>query len=258
MARSVGDADFSQPNSGRMTDYLLGGSHNFAVDRQHADQLADRIPAIAAGARAHRSFLRRAVRYLVAAGIRQFIDIGSGIPTNGHVHEVLDRVAPDATVLYVDRDAATAAHGRAMLAGRPNAAMIRGDLDEPGRVLATPEAVRLIDCTRPVGLLLLGVLNYTTPEDLPATLVAQRYRAVLGSGSHLVVSLATPGSDPGFTWSAHGDLTPRGRDEMVALFAGSRLVRPGLVSASRWRPDGRGAPDGRAARLPGLVGVGRW
>jgi hypothetical protein len=211
-------------------DYLLGGSHHVPADRALAERLLGETPEAARIAREYRAFLRRAVRYLVGCGLHQFIDLGSGIPTEGSVHEV----APDARVAYVDNDPVVVAHARAILAGNDRAAVIAADLCEPAEVLAARPLRALIDMTQPVGYLLVGVLQVVDDEWYAGDLVAG-YLAAATPGSHVVI--------------AHD------RTDLHALLDDLELVEPGVVPVARWRPEPSSADPGPA--VPGLAAVAR-
>ncbi|MGA8116175.1 MAG: SAM-dependent methyltransferase [Actinocatenispora sp.] len=250
----LGEVDFSEPSLGRVTDFLLGGSYNFAVDRMTAGQLASRLPDLEAAVRSVRSFLRRAVRYMVESGVRQFLDLGSGLPTGGNVHEVAQALDPDCSVVYVENDGATVAHGRTLLAATPGARMIRADFCEPDQVLRSPEVTGLIDFEQPVGLLMVSVLHHLSTDRDAAEIVA-RYRKALVPGSFLVVSSAT--SDSAAPERVAAGINARTSAEIVQVFDGFEPVEPGLVHVTRWRPDAGTDADGPVARMPGLAGVGR-
>jgi SAM-dependent methyltransferase len=253
--------DARRANVARVYDYWLGGSHNFSADRDLARQIAAVEPGIVAMARANRAFLASAVRRLAAAGIDQFLDIGSGIPTQGNVHEV---AGPGARVAYVDTDPVAIAHSRAILAGRRNAAVIGADLRDPDAILRHPDTRRLIDFSRPVGLLLVAVLHFIADDERPRDLVAG-LRDVLAPGSFLVVSHATSEGQPelalamakvysrSVTTSAH----VRSRLEIERFFDGFKVLEPGVVPLARWR-SGPGAAPADPDRLWGLrVGIGQ-
>ncbi|GAA4217556.1 SAM-dependent methyltransferase [Actinocatenispora rupis] len=248
--------DFDEPCVARVYDYLLGGSHNFAVDRAAAERFSARVPDLAAGVRANRSFLRRAVRYLTGLGVRQFLDLGSGLPTAGNVHEA----APGARVVYVDHEPVAAAHGRTMLADVPRARMLAADLRDVDGVLGSPEVRDLLDLSEPVGLVMVGVFHNIGPdEDAPG--LVRKYREALAPGSHLVVSAATRDSGDGFDWAERQtllvDFHTFRRAEVAELFDGFELVDPGIVHLTRWRPDMAQPSDELVAKLPTVAGVGR-
>jgi len=256
--------DTQRANVARVYDYLLGGSHNFLADQDLGRAMAAVDPNVRAIARANRDFLGRAVRFLAAAGIGQFLDIGSGIPTQGNVHEVAQRADPDARVVYADTDPVAIAHSKVILAGQENAAIIDADLRDPEQILAHPVTGRLIDFARPVGLLLVAVLHFISDAEQPARIVAT-LRDRLASGSYLVLCHATNESRPGVTQAAekvYQRSVPtqgraRSRTEILGFFEGFDLLEPGLVYIPQWRPD---SPDDVPAD-PGkfwfLVGVAR-
>jgi SAM-dependent methyltransferase len=235
-----------RPNVARMYDYFLGGSHNFAVDRDAAAAVLAAVPAVRSLARQNRAFLRRAVLHLAHLGIRQFLDLGSGIPTVGNVHEIAQRAAPSARVVYVDIEPVAVTHSRALLEGNPDAAVAQLDLREPEQVLASPEVRDLLDLDRPVGLLAVAVLHFIPDSDDPRGVLAA-YRDAVAPGSHLVIShgsqspermVASGARTVGRVYSSTG--TPgmsRTYEEIRALFGDWDLVEPGLVRLPTWRPD---------------------
>ncbi|MEU6152228.1 SAM-dependent methyltransferase [Actinosynnema sp. NPDC047251] len=256
---SSGDAE--RPNVARLYDYYLGGAHNFAVDREFAEQSLKIVPA-AAIAQHTRAFLRRAVRRCVADGVRQFLDLGSGIPTAGNVHEVAQQADPACRVVYVDNEPATVAHGRTMLRESPSVAVAEADLRDPDAVLGSPEVRDLLDLGRPVAVLMVGILPYLTDDDRPAEVVA-RYRAAMAPGSHLVVSHLTADVQPDMVDKLVGvaaeTLTPivaRSRAEVEPLLAGFDLLEPGLVLAAKWHGEGEAATGAETVSY-GAVGVKR-
>ncbi|PRY43899.1 SAM-dependent methyltransferase [Umezawaea tangerina] len=248
-----------RPNVARLFDFYLGGAHNFAVDREFAALSVKSFPVDEA-ARTSRSFLQRAVRHCVARGITQFLDLGSGIPTAGNVHEVAERLLPSPRVVYVDNDPVTVAHGRTMLKGHRSVAIVGADVRDPDAVLAAPETVRLLDLDEPVALLMVGILPYLSAEDRPADLVA-KYREAIAPGSHLVVSHLTADREPALVDGlaemvrlTGTSLTPRDAAEVAGLFTGFDLVDPGLVMAGQWHADTE--DTGRASALAyGAVGI---
>src|SRR5919106_1662187 len=159
------DVNTERPSPARMYDYLLGGAHNFAVDRKMAEQAIAADPEVAQAAWVNRAFLRRAVEFLVDAGVRQFLDIGSGIPTVGHVHEVAQRVAPESRIVFVDIDPVAVAHSRQILAGNERTAVIQQDAREPERILNDPSARRLLDLAEPVAVLVVALLHFISDAD---------------------------------------------------------------------------------------------
>jgi hypothetical protein len=253
------DVDVERPSIARVYDYYLGGSHNFAADREFADRVLHVMPEATTAAQQNRAFLRRAVQYLCAAGIRQFVDLGSGIPTVGNVHEVAQAAAPGASVVYVDLDPVAYAHSRAILAGNPHATVIRADLRKPGDVLADPQLRAHIDLNRPVGILLVAVLHFVPDAERPADIVAS-YAAAGGPGSHVVISHAssegmTPaGADVVSLYNRSSrPLVTRSTGELTAWADGLSLVDPGVVNLADWRPDS--PEDTAGTRIPGLAMV---
>lgn len=243
--------DTRRANPARVYDYLLGGSHNFLADQDAARAIAAVEPGVAAFARANRAFLGRAVRFLASEGIRQFLDIGSGIPTEGNVHQVAEEVAPGSRVVYVDIDPIAVAHSKAILAGDPDATIARADLRAPATIIGSQEVRRLIDLGRPVAVLLVFVLHFLGEGDRPHDMVA-RLRDALVPGSYLVVSHATSdGMDQAaqamekmYNRTVSTAINPRPHAEILRFFDGFELVEPGLVPVPRWRPDADGTPDG--------------
>ena len=194
-ARVPPGSDPQRANVARVYDYLLGGSHNFLADQDLGRAMAAVDPNIRAIARANRAFLGRAVRFLAGAGIRQFLDIGSGIPTQGNVHEVAHQADPGARVVYADLDPVAIAHSTAILADNDNAAIIEGDLRESAKILAHPASRQLIDFSQPAGLLLVAVLHFISDAEDPWRIVAT-LREALAPGSYLVLCHATNESGP--------------------------------------------------------------
>jgi len=251
----------------RMYDYFLGGIHNFPADQAAARELIARYPFVPVVARANRAFLGRAVRYLVDAGVRQFLDIGSGIPTGGNVHEIAQRMAPDSRVVYVDIDPVAVSESMDILAGNDLATAIRGDLCASVSLLDHPGVRRLLDLNQPVGLLLVAVLHFV-PDDAQAYGAVAELMGRLAPGSYLVAShTATETFIPIARQSAPRDdvyqretATPgtvRTRAEVERFFAGLDLVDPGVTWAHEWRPD-PGGPVPEGPQGGGVwVGVGR-
>ena len=238
--------DETRPHSARIWNYWLGGKDNFAIDRQVGEQVMKMLPSIVEQARADRAFLGRAVGYLAGeAGIRQFLDIGTGLPTAENTHEVAQRVAPEAKIVYVDNDPLVLVHARALLTSAPEGVTdyIEADLGEPDRILQ--EAERTLDFTRPVALMLVGVLHHLTDEENAFDIV-ERLKARLAPGSYLVINHATnavygAASDEGVAhWNQFGKplITLRSPEDITRFFDGFELLPPGVVSCSRWRADG--------------------
>jgi S-adenosyl methyltransferase len=256
------DVDLDRPSAARVYDFFLGGSHNFAADREMARQLQALLPDIGDVMRANRAFLRRVVRFLIGEGIRQFLDIGSGIPTVGNVHEVAQRAHPDARVLYVDIDPVAVAHSRAMLDGNETTGVVRADLCDSAGVLGSPEVRRLIDFSQPVGLLMVGVLHFVSDGENPHGAVST-YRDAIAPGSHLVITHVARESRPELEQIremyqrtvAQGTL--RSRPEILEFFGDFPLVEPGLVYLPQWRPDAPDEVGENAERFVAYAGVGR-
>jgi SAM-dependent methyltransferase len=239
--------DISRPHAARMYDYYLGGKDNFAADRKTAEEAMRSWPAVRTAVRENRAFLGRAVRYLVAeAGVRQFLDIGAGLPSAGNVHEIAQGVAPECRVVYVDNDPIVLAHSRALLASSSegSTAYIQADLREPEQILSNPITRSVIDFGRPAALMLVAILHFLIDADQPTRIVAALMDA-LPPGSYLVASHVTPEHDPvgvhGLerAYQAGGVPTQsRTCDEFAEMaFGGLNLVDPGLVLVSEWRPD---------------------
>jgi SAM-dependent methyltransferase len=257
------DIDITQPSPARIYDYHLGGAHNFEADRRAAEQIAAIMPELPVIMRANRAFLTRAVRYLSGAGITQFLDLGSGIPTSGNVHEVAQRAAPDARVVYVDLDPVAVAHSEALLGTNPNAAAAHADLRDVPAVLALPQVRHLLDLSRPVALLMVAVLHFVPDRDDPAKVVAG-YRDALATGSYLTISHAAAPEEEASPVGADeataeysrtvAEATLRTRAEVAALLAGFDLVEPGVVYVNDWRPE---SPDLAGQHVAQIAAVGR-
>ena len=233
--------DLERPNAARMYDYWLGGAANLAVDRELADRMIAIDPAVVDIARANRSFLRRAVRFCVANGIRQFLDLGSGIPTVGNVHEIAQRADPACRVAYVDTEAIAVAHSRQLLRHNPLATATHADLRDADAVLTAPTVTGLLDFEQPVALLALMVLQYFPGN--PGEIIA-RYRRRLAPGSFLVISHLTSEEREidmlGLTKATSTASTPaylRSRAEFGTILGDAQPVHPGIVGAPDWRPD---------------------
>jgi hypothetical protein len=251
--------DPSKPSAARIYDYLLGGKDNFAVDRAAAERVLAVAPDQRRLAQANRAFLIRAVRVLAEAGIRQFIDLGTGLPTSPSVHEVARQVDPAARVVYIDKDPIVKAHNDALLATDEHIASLRADLRDTGGILEHPQLRRLIDFAEPVGLLCVAVLHVVADEHDPARIVAT-FRDRLAVGSYLALSQFTADSDS----DAMAELdavaagTPvetyfRPRDTIRGFFGDLEFLPPGLVDVQAWRPDTRPT----ATRLKIAGGVAR-
>jgi SAM-dependent methyltransferase len=237
--------DLSTPSPARMYDYALGGKDNFAVDREAVDQVAGRFPEFRAVAQANRGFLVRAVRAMAESGIRQFLDLGTGIPTSPSVHDVAAEVDPDCQVVYVDHDPIVMAHTRARQASQPGVATVMEDLRDPEAVLAHRAVREHLDLSRPVGLVFCAVLHFVRRDAAAAVL--DRYTRVLAPGSHLAIATAT---SEGMTADGISRLEAiyeksgspivfRSPAEVEQLFEGFELLPPGLEDVTRWRAEGR-------------------
>ena len=252
--------DTNVPHIARVYDYWLGGKDNFAADRELAEKFMDADPSVTAGVRSNRAFLGRAVHYLVAeAGVRQFLDIGTGIPTANNTHEVAQR-RPSARVVYVNNDPIVLTHARALLASHPAGVTdyVNADLRDTGTILAA--AARTLDFSQPIAVMLIGVLHCIPDEDYPGEIVATLMRAVR-PGSYL--ALSHPAADihaeemaagaAMMNQAMAGSITFRTRAQVAAFFDGLQFVEPGLISTPQWRPGTGISPR----PLPGWVGVAR-
>lgn len=261
--RACGEADAAVPNSARVDDYLLGGGYNFASDRELAAQLAAAAPGARDVALLNRVFLRRTVLFLVNAGIRQFLDLGSGISTVENVHEIAQRANHQARVVYVAKEPIAVAHTRILLTGNPRARVVRAEFCEPEAVLHAAETCQLLDFNTPIGLLAVSVLQWVPDRQRPHGIIAS-YRDRLAAGSYLVLSHCTADTEPErmaatvevFKRHAY-ELHPRSRKEILGMFSGFELVDPGLVTTAGWHPDPFPRPRPSAERPEILAGVGR-
>jgi SAM-dependent methyltransferase len=255
--------DLERPNAARIYDYYLGGACNFEHDRQFAEKFLELVPTVGMVARQNRAFLRRAVRYCVEAGIRQFLDIGSGIPTVGNVHEIAQEMAPECRVVYVDNEPVAVAHSELILEDNANAAILQADLCDPDTILGSDSAKRLLDFDEPMALLMVSVLHFVPDSQDPRGAIS-RYLDVLAPGSYFVVSHGTledlkdmpEGADRVYDRTT----TPffsRTRREILDLMAGTELVEPGLVWTTQWHPDSPEEVGEHPERASILAGVGR-
>jgi hypothetical protein len=252
--RAPRGVDTTVPSVARVYDYLLGGKDNFAVDRQVAELILEISPDAPATGRANREFLQRVVRYLVGeAGVRQFIDLGSGLPTQGNVHQIAQEVAPAARVVYVDNDPIVLTHGRALLAEDGITTIVQGDIREPKALLNHAEVRQLIDFNQPVGLLLFAILHHLKDHEDPRG-IAARLLAELPAGSYIAISHF---HNPGAALPAVAEQVAAGeklfnerlgtgrwrtRKEILAYFGGLEPIEPGLVPLLQWRPSPDAAP----------------
>lgn len=233
-----------KPSPARMYDYFLGGAHNFEVDRQAAERAIAIYPDFPLIMRTNRAFLRRVVRFLVEQGVDQFLDIGSGIPTVGNVHEIAQAANPAARVLYIDLDPIAVAHSTALLRGNPLAAVLQADISDPEGVLERVRAHGLLDFSRPIAVLLAFVLHFVRDDQTADHVVATLRRAMVG-GSYLVISHSTGDGPPAATHDSlirlYKDSTnpvkSRPPADVERWLAGLDLVAPGVVRTPCWRPE---------------------
>lgn len=238
-----GSFDPTRPNEARVYDYLLGGKNNFAADRGVGDQIIARLPEVQVGVQAQRAVLGRVVRYLVGeAGVRQILDVGSGLPTSDNVHEIAQRTAPGTRVVYVDNDPVVLAHARAILSDEASTFAERGDLLDPASIVANPAVRDHLNWDQPIGLLLCGIVHYVLDDENPVRLVAELVDA-LPAGSYVFIHHLLDTGDPAAAALQEQMLKGLGRvkfrtlPEVRALFGGLELVEPGLVPIPEWRPD---------------------
>ncbi|OXM54892.1 SAM-dependent methyltransferase [Amycolatopsis alba] len=238
--------DDTVPSAARMYDYMLGGGHNFAVDREAAALAEQAVPHARGVARLNRAFLRRAVRFMIDRGVRQFLDIGSGVPTVGNVHEIAQDADPECRVVYVDHDPVAVAHSRLILAGNDRATALKADARDPSGILGDPQLRRQLNLDEPIGLLFLCLLHWIPDESDPRGLV-RRYVDAMASESYLAIThitedyqpyqvrealrVATRGGDP---------VTSRPYEEVLTMFGDLELLEPGLVGCGTWHPAGPG------------------
>jgi hypothetical protein len=259
----TGRLDLARPNAARMYDYYLGGSANVAVDRAAADELIRSLPDTVFTARANRSFLGRAVRFLARQGIDQFLDLGSGIPTAGNVHEIAQAVNPEARVAYVDIEPVAVSYAQKLLRDEKQVTITKADIRKPSTVLAAPGVTDLLDFTRPVAVLAVFILHSMSDADRPLEFMAE-YRAACVPGSYLAISHLSPQTwDPQeITHSLQvyartpTPVTYRDRAEILRFMTGYDVVEPGLVLLPDWRPDDPPSEQD-AARANSYGAVGR-
>jgi hypothetical protein len=253
--------DLDRPNAARVYDYLLGGTANFAKDREFAEHLTRIAPQAAMIARVNRAFLRRAVTFCLDNGIRQFLDIGSGIPTAGNVHEVAHRIEPSAKVVYVDIEPVAVTHTERILASNENADVVHGNLLDPEALLSSAPARRLLNFDEPLAVLMAAVLHFIDDDKGPHAAVA-RYVDAMAPGSYLVIShISAENTDEQAKARSlyQKDAVPivaRTREQLSAFFAGTEILEPGIVWSPLWHPeafDDIEAPE----RSKGYAGVGR-
>jgi S-adenosyl methyltransferase len=260
----VSQFDASRPHVARLYDYLLGGKDNFAADRAVGDQMIASLPAVQVGVRAQRDVLGRVVRYLVGeAGLRQLLDIGSGLPTAENVHEIAQQVEPETRVVYLDNDPIVLSHAKALLADDKVTFAADGDLRDPAGILASPDVREHLDWDQPIGLLMCGILHYILDDENPADIVATLYRA-LPPGSYVFIHHLLELDDPASATLQEqmrkgvGRAQFRTLDQVRVLFGDLEFVDPGLVLVPDWRPD-PGTPnvDHHPVLQMACVGVAR-
>jgi hypothetical protein len=257
------EIDTSVPHSARIWNYWLGGKDNYPVDREAGDQFGAVFPGIVDVTRASRQFLIRAVRFLAGeVEIRQFLDIGTGLPTAKNTHEVAQLVAPESRIVYVDNDPVVLIHARALLSssGEGRTAYVDADLHDPDKILDA--SAETLDFTRPIALMLMGILGHVIDDDESGSIVKRLLDAV-ASGSHLVLCDGTDTNPAGVAaqeqYNRSGAVPYRLRSpaQLTGFFDGLELVEPGVVSVSRWRPDPADAVGGLPAAVDAFGGVGR-
>jgi SAM-dependent methyltransferase len=254
--------DPAVPNVARMYDYYLGGRESLPVDREAADRVLAAAPQVRVAVRENRQFLERAVVFLAERGIRQFLDIGSGLPTQRNVHEILAEVSPGSRVVYVDHDPQVVRRGQELLAGIDTAVYVQGDVRDVASLCADPRVRAVVDVDRPVGVLLVAVLNFVGDDDDPAAILGELRRRV-PPGSLLALSHGAREQDPGTADSVEriyrrtsGQAVLRTRAELLRLLDGCELLGPGLVYAAQWTAD-PGAPLGDPGTAMTLAAVAR-
>ncbi|WP_119728789.1 SAM-dependent methyltransferase [Thermomonospora amylolytica] len=257
------ELDFGKPTIARAYDALLGGKDNFEVDRQLADYACRHIPGLQESAIENRKVLVRGVRYLAReAGMDQFLDLGSGLPTVQNTHEVAQEENPDAKVVYVDIDPMVLVHGRALLANNPNTKVVTGDVAQPERILRHPDITGFLDFGRPVVIMLVGMLHYLSPEDCES--VVSAYRNVMAPGSHLFMTSLVDTGLPAqqelarITRESLDKCWARTPEEIEHHFGDFELIEPGVTYTALWRPDEPVDPDNLTpGEQLGMAGIAR-
>ncbi|TMR24072.1 SAM-dependent methyltransferase [Nonomuraea turkmeniaca] len=262
MERESRGFDPDTPNVARLYDYFLGGKDHFPADREAAERILRVAPEVRAAARANRAFLTRAVRHLAGTGVRQFLDIGTGLPRRENVHQI---AGDGSQVVYADVDPVVMVHARALLAGQGGTTVVRGDLRKPHEILDDPEVARAIDFGRPVGVLLVAVMHFVAESERPQEIIAT-LREAMAPGSYLVMSHGTSDARAAAVATttdvyrrASAPLTLRRRTRIMELFDGFELLDPGLVWLPEWHPEQADTvdfTDGPESSLI-LCGVGR-
>ncbi|MGE5286576.1 MAG: SAM-dependent methyltransferase [Micromonosporaceae bacterium] len=257
--------DTSVAHSARIYDYLLGGKDNFAADRKAAHEASTAFPHLATAMRENRALMRRTVAFLAGErGVRQFLDIGTGLPTSPNVHEIAQAIAPEARVVYVDNDPIVLAHARALLVSAKEGATayIHADMREPDKILADPHLLATLDLSQPVALLLFGILHFIPEKDDPYGLVA-RLMSALPTGSYLAAQHPSADSYPGGVSPASAynqagiPYQNRTRDEFTRFFTGLELVPPGIGLMSRWRAENESQPRPPASEVGAYAALAR-
>ncbi|MFD9704991.1 SAM-dependent methyltransferase [Lentzea sp. NPDC059081] len=260
-----GDIDLERPSVARVYDCWLGGAHNFAADRAVAQKTLAAMPGLRGVVLNHRAFLRRAVRYLLGQGVRQFLDLGSGIPTVGNVHEIAQHADPEARVVYVDVDPVAVAHSRSLLDGNGRVGVLQADIRDFEDVLTSPEVDKHLDLDEPVAVLMIALLHFVSDKEDPWAVVGG-YRDRLAPGSFLALSQAGYEGDeePADSREARkiydtrvAPTTLRDQAQLTRLFDGFSLVEPGVVRVPAWRPESPDDPDAAGKRFPGFAALGR-
>ncbi|TWP53077.1 hypothetical protein FKR81_08325 [Lentzea tibetensis] len=260
-----GDIDLERPSVARVYDYWLGGAHNFAADRAVAQRILEDVPHLRGVIVNHRSFLRRAVKHLVSVGVRQFLDLGSGIPTVGNVHEIAQGADPTSKVVYVDIDPVAVAHSRSLLLDNDQVNVLQTDVRDAAVVLKSPEVTELLDFDQPIAVLMVALLHFVPDGEHPREIIAA-YRDALPAGSYLAMSHA--GYEPGEwdpNWNAARtaynsnvqQMTYRTKAEIISMFDGFELVEPGVARLPLWQPDSPDDVGDDAATFLGFGAVGR-
>ncbi|UWZ59499.1 SAM-dependent methyltransferase [Dactylosporangium aurantiacum] len=256
--------DTTVPHPARRYSYWLGGKDHFAADRESGDAIAARFPAVVALARANRAFLGRSVRFLAESGVRQFLDLGTGLPAPDNTHEVAQRVAPEARVVYVDNDPIVMVHARALLQGDPRGktAYLEADVRDPDAILTHPSLLETLDLTQPVGVLLVTTLHFVHDDEQVAAIVRRLLDAV-PSGSYLVITHGTMDFSTAEGVAAYEkmfaaggtDVRARPKSTVEQYFAGLEIVAPGIVPVGDWRPDATtDSPVSADLQIYGVVG----
>lgn len=259
------DVDLEKASAARCYDYYLGGAHNFAVDRELAQRVEAAVPRVRELAQDNRAFLRRAVRYCLERGIRQFLDLGSGIPTVGNVHEIAQDVDPDARVVYVDYEPVAVAHSRTILEDNDRVEVVQADMADVDGVLGSPEVSRTLDFTQPVAVMMVALFHFVADSQQPAKIVRSYYDR-MAPGSYLGFSHVTAEHRPELLEGlvrlyeeSSNPVVPRNHSQVMSLLGDFELVEPGLVYVPEWRPD---SPEDRwdepeESIVYGAVGVKR-